>query len=54
MSTGMKTRSKNNMKMVQIAIESAEFHGIGLSPGIANNANGDCAIEAVADSHKWL
>ena len=36
--------------MVQIAILNAEFHGINLHHGVPNLANGDCAIEAIADN----
>ena len=36
--------------MIDIAIENARFHGIHLHHSIPNRANGDCAIEAVADN----
>ena len=43
--------AKNSIKnMVNTAIENARFHGIGLHHGVPNRANGDCAIEAVADN----
>ena len=37
-------------EMVQMAIANAEFHGIKLRQGVENRANGDCAIEAIADN----
>ena len=36
--------------MVNTAILNAEFHGINLHHGVPNLANGDCAIEAIADN----
>ena len=36
--------------MVETAILNAEFHGINLHHGVPNLANGDCAIEAIADN----
>ena len=37
-------------EMVRMAIGNAEFHGIKLRQGVENRANGDCAIEAIADN----
>ena len=36
--------------MVNIAILNAKYHGIDLHHGVPNLANGDCAIEAIADN----
>ena len=36
--------------MVDRAISNARFHGINLHHGVPNLANGDCAIEAIADN----
>ena len=50
MKSSKKKRNKMHMDMVNVAIKSAEFHGINLHAGVPNNANGDCAIEAIADN----
>ena len=42
--------SESVKPMVDRAISNARFHGINLHHGVPNLANGDCAIEAIADN----
>ena len=42
--------SESVKPMVDTAIANARFHGINLHHGVPNLANGDCAIEAIADN----
>ena len=44
---GAESREKAIPKMIKQAIESAKKHGISLSPGVRNRADGNCAFESV-------
>ena len=47
---GAHTPGTKPLFMVDQAIESARKHGIHLSPGVANNADGNCAFESVINN----